>query len=474
MTQAQGFREALADIQATAQQELDQYIHRQADDIAPFAVTYSFDYQQFTDPALQNKAKTTLVNFLGFVRQTFDGILASGKALQEIYNDCLAVCPHGKQVFNTWLSSADFGASRYIASSAMKIYTWFEGLPERIQRLVKEKVQNWSVAALRQLTKVAHHLVEELVGSGKKTAAQIKSTSGKTATSTKATNSNSIPSNHEQTDIPKFALGVRVVVVDGEWEGYKGIITAKWELNGNESWWVLLDHTVSQGSFTKTLFKPAQIQPEIIIAKRGSRNHLQETFTAQQVEEKIAEALAQREREKAEEELGRFVEIRDAALKAAAEELKAAAQHSQKIAQEKEKLIEKLIDTEKQLAAVQNIFIKNQQLEQRVAELEKSLEEANQSGWHNTFSKQAVKVVNSELEKTIAPLMSEVERLNAVVVSQEQELAQLQNVNDMQQAELQKFVNLVNDTDEINLSQAEMSEQFMKIKNWVQQDMKID
>ncbi|BAZ83718.1 helix-turn-helix domain-containing protein [Sphaerospermopsis kisseleviana CS-549] len=76
-------------------------------------------------------------------------------------------------------------------------------------------------------------------------------------------------------------------------------------------------------------------------------------------------------------------------------------------------------------------FIKNQQLEQRVAELEKSLEEANQSRWHNTFSKQAANLVNSELEKTIAPLMSEVERLNAVVAFQEQELAQLQNVNDM-------------------------------------------
>jgi hypothetical protein len=459
ITQDQGFREALADIQATAQQELDQYIDRQADDIAPFTVTYSFDYQQFTDPGLQNKAKTTLVNFLGFVRQTFDGILASGKALQEIYNDCLAVCPHGKQVFNTWLLSADFGASRYIASSAMKIYTWFEGLPKRIQRLVKEKVQNWSVAALRQLTKVTHHLVEELVGSGKKTAAQIKSTSGTTATNTKATNSTYIPTNHEQTDIPKFAPGVRVVVVDGEWEGYKGIITAKWELNGNESWWVLLDHTVSQGSVTKTLFKPAQIQLEIVVAKRGSRNHL-ETFTEKQVEEKIAEALAQREREKTEEELGRFVEIRDAALKAAAEELKAAAQHSQKMAQEKEKLVEQLMETEKQLAAGQNIFIKNQQLEQRVAELEKSLEEANQSRWHNTFSKQAANLVNSELEKTIAPLMSEVERLNAVVASQEQELAKLQNINNMQQAELQKFVNLVNDTDGIHLSQSEIVEQF--------------
>jgi hypothetical protein len=56
--------------------------------------------------------------------------------------------------------------------------------------------------------------------------------------------------------------------------------------------------------------------------------------------------------------------------------------------------------------------------------------------------------------------MSEVERLNAVVASQEQELAKLQNINNMQQAELQKFVNLVNDTDGIHLSQSEIVEQF--------------
>jgi anion-transporting ArsA/GET3 family ATPase len=131
-------------------------------------------------------------------------------------------------------------------------------------------------------------------------------------------------------------------------------------------------------------------------------------FTATEVEEKTAQALAQREREKAEAELARLTEIRDAVLKAAATELNSARQHSQKITQEKERLIEQLIDTEEQLAAVENVFMKNKQLEQRVAELETALEEVNQSRWHNTFSQQTVKVVNSELEKTIAPLMSEV------------------------------------------------------------------
>ena len=476
MTQNQGFRVALADIPVTAQQELEQYIDKQADAIAPFALNYNFDYNQFTDPGLQNKAKTTLANFIGFVRQTFDGLLASGQALQDIYYNCIAFCPNGKQVFNTWLLSNDFGASRYIASSAMKIYAWFEQLPERIQRLVREKVQNWSVAALSQLTKVADHLVKELVNSGKKTAAQVKATTEKTGTNPKAspktTNSTTVAAaSNEQVDPPEFAPGMRIVIVDhGIWNGYKGIITAKWEVNGNECWWVLLDNAVAQGSLSKELLKPEQIQLEMPLNQAQSRTtRLQETFTAQQVEQKIAEALAQREQEKAEAELGKFIEIREAALQAAGVELKAAQQHAQKMTQEKEKLVQQLIETEKQLAAVQHLQVTNQQLEQRVADLEKGLLSSTQNSWNNTFSKQAAKVVNSELEKTIAPLMSEVERLNEVISTREQELAQLKVSNHKQQAELTNVVNLIINTDAINLNQAEIKEQFMKIKTLVQE-----
>ncbi|MTJ47053.1 hypothetical protein FJR05_03730 [Dolichospermum sp. UHCC 0259] len=476
MTQYQGFRVALAEIPVTAQQELEQYTDKQADAVAPFALNYNFDYNQFTDPELQNKAKTTLANFIGFVRQTFDGLLASGQALQDIYYNCIAFCPNGKQVFNTWLLSNDFGASRYIASSAMKIYAWFEQLPERIQRLVREKVQNWSVAALSQLTKVTDHLVKELVNSGKKTAAQVKATAEKTGTNPKAspktTNSTTVAAaSNEQVDAPEFAPGMRIVIVDhGIWNGYKGIITAKWEVNGNECWWVLLDSVVAQGSFSKELLKPEQIQLEMPLNQAQSRTtRLQETFTAQQVEQKIAEALAQREQEKAEAELGKFIEIREAALQAAGVELKAAQQHAQKMTQDKEKLVQQLIETERQLAAVQHLQVTNQQLEQRIADLEKGLEQATQNSWNNTFSKQAAKVVNSELEKTIAPLTSEVERLNEVISTREQELAQLKVSNHKQQAELTNVVNLIINTDAINLNQAEIQEQFMKIKTLVQE-----
>jgi hypothetical protein len=129
----------------------------------PLDLGYTFDYDRFAKPDLQAKAKSTLGSFFGFVRQTFDGLIDIGRSLQDFYFDCLAFCPNGKKVFSEWLASPDFGASRYIASSAMEISAWFDKLPAKIQRLVRQNVQQWSVSALRQLTKVSHDLVKELV-----------------------------------------------------------------------------------------------------------------------------------------------------------------------------------------------------------------------------------------------------------------------------------------------------------------------
>lgn len=377
----------------------------------PFALAYNFDYAQFDKPDLQTKAKSTLGNFLGFVRQTFDGLLEVGRSLQDLYFDCLAFCPNGKKVFEEWLASKDFGASRYIASSAMKISAWFDKLPPKVQRLVQQNVQQWSVSALRQLTKVSHDLVKELVRTGKKTAAQVKEKRGKKVQKEKSNNIPPLPPSDTspvgQLPVIELAPGMRVVVTgdDMGWNGHSGIIMS----NREGDFWILLDHTIAQGMEIKHLFKPHQIQPEAQqpLTKLASK----ETFTAAQVEQKIAEALAQRECEKAEEDQGRFVEIRDAALQAAKREIQAAEQHARAMAQAKQELIEQLEAKENELQSVRALQTKNQQLSQRVTELEKALENASANNWGNTFKKLAAKVVNSDLEKTISPLMSEVERL---------------------------------------------------------------
>ena len=215
--------------------------------------------------------------------------------------------------------------------------------------------------------------------------------------------------------------------------GHAGIIMSEW----NSDFWVLLDHTVAQGMDVKQLFKPHQLQPESqkSAIKPASPKHM---FTPAQVEQKIAEALAIRDKEKAEEELGRFVEIKDAALKAAKEEMIAAQKHATQMEQAKHRLIEQLIAKEKELESVRGLVNQNQQLQQRIKDLEKALEDSNRDSWGNTFNKQAAKVVNKELEKTIEPLMSEVECLNNLLSQREQELTQLQAHSRKQQEELQQ------------------------------------
>ncbi len=415
-----------------------------------FPIIYSFDYSNFSNSELESKAQQTLSNFIGFVRQTFDGLLECGQALNSIYLECIANSPSCKKVFEQWLASDDFGASRYIAKASIEIYNWFSKLPKRLQHLVRANVQKWSVSALRQLTKVSHDLVKELVRSGKKTAVQVKKERKKEGGSERV-----IEGGKEQSLTPTSLTppllkpGMRIVIKsdDRGWTGHAGIIMSEW----NGDFWVLLDHTVSQGMDVKQLFKPHQIQPESskTVVKPASPKQM---FTSAQVEQKITEALAQREKEKAEEELGKFIEIRDAALLAAKEEIIAAQKHAQKMAQAKEELIEQLIAKENELQSVRGLVDKNQQLQQRIKDLEKALEDSNRDSWGNTFNKQAAKVVNKELEKTIEPLMSEVERLNNVLSQREQELTQLQATSRKQQEELRQKTNsnsIINEFGEI-------------------------
>jgi hypothetical protein len=408
---------------------------------APFSLAYSFDYDRFAKPDLQTKAKSTLGNFFGFVRQTFDGLIEIGRSLQNFYFDCLAFCPNGKKVFEDWLSSNDFGASKYIAKSTMEIYAWFEKLPSRLQRLIRQNVQSWSVSALRQLTKVSHDLVKELVRSGKKTAAQVKQEGG-SERAREGENKQVLPNEEvnpiPSSPIPELAPGMRVVVKEDDtgWNGHSGIIMSKRE----GEFWVLLDHTVSQGMEVKHLLKPHQIQPKAQLPVRKANS--QELFTAAQVEQKIAEAIAQYNHEKAESEQGRFIEIRDAALQAAKREIQAAQEYSRalakplgtRIAQKNQELIEQLAAKDSEIHSAilfqsrytNALQTKNRQLEKRVAELEKALENSSANNWGNTFNNQAAKVVNKELEKTISPLMSEVDRLNNVLSQKEQEIVRLQ------------------------------------------------
>ncbi|BAZ08967.1 hypothetical protein NIES4071_07730 [Calothrix sp. NIES-4071] len=134
----------------------------EAGSILPVALVYNFDYSQFALPDLQSKAKSTLGTFLGFVRQTFDGLLEVGRALQDLYFDCLRECPDGKKIFSSWLKSDDFGSSRYIATSAMEIWVWFEKLSPKIQRLVRQNVRALERISTSPINQSQHRLDQRI------------------------------------------------------------------------------------------------------------------------------------------------------------------------------------------------------------------------------------------------------------------------------------------------------------------------
>ena len=427
---------------------------------APFVQV--FNYSQFESQDLAHKASETLNEFKSFVRQTFDGIIEIGRKLQEIQDSCLVSCKNGKKVFKQWLDSKQsFGTSVYIAKAAMQLYNWFKDLDLRLQQLIRENVQDWKVSALRHLKYLTDDLLEVVVTTGKKTAAQVKQLSGKVYQNaapvhiTSSENQDSIqisntlkqlaptllegetrgkgegknvfaisptlPLSHSPT--PELAPGVRIVVKneDTGWNGHCGIITSA---ANNDEFWVLLDHTIAQGMQVKHLLKSNQLQVEaqkIFISKASETN----TLTDKEIEQIKAEAIRQYKSEKAEEEQGRFVEIRDAALEAAKKEIIAAEKHAQNMTQKYHALIEHLRAYEQEIARLHSLNVENQQLQQRVTELENALVKASENNWDNTFNAQATKALNSGLEKKLPILMSKVELLENSIKEKDTQLAQI-------------------------------------------------
>ncbi len=396
------------------------------------SLNYKFDYGRFDKLELQNRAKNTLGELFGFVRSTFDGLIEIGRVLQDFYYDCLTFCPNGKQVFEEWLKSDDFGASCYIAKSAMAIYLWFDQLPLKVKCLVRQNVQKWSVSALRQLTKVSNDLVKELVSSGKKTALEVKQEreggSGREGENNSqfAVRNSQLTANCElRTDNcyppllkPELAPGMRIIVTCDNygWNGHRGIIICQ----DGDSWWVLLDHVVAQGLTTKKLYKPNQLEIEGIVENPDTKD----VFTAIQVDKKIKEALAQREQQQGLSTQSTNIEI-EASL--------------EKTQQEKDELVKQLQAQESKLANLHALTVKNQKLEQRTAELEKSLDNINQRLKQIQLAYEAEKAANSDLRKSITSLQAKVQQLNNALLIKDKEIARFQAINAKQQQEIQRL-----------------------------------
>lgn len=413
--------------------------------VVPYKLSYSFDYERFENSDLSNRAKSALGSFFGFMGATLDSLISIGRMLRELYNDCVASLPNGKKVFDSWISSSDFGASQYLAKSSMEIAGWFDGLQPIRQESIRSKVQKWSVSALVQLSKVADKFLEEVVSGGKKTAAQVKQAVQSLAPSIKKapTQSMKAPALEEEGEnisstspthpltaspTPSLLPGMRIVVKTNDaYNGSVGIITAK---DGN-NFWVLLDYTAAQNSVAKMLFKPEQLEPEIF---RGA--NFKALFTLEQVEQQVQKALAAKERELEEKKQGDFLKLKEDAEKAAGATIKSYQQRLQVLEENKQELLQKLDAQDTELAFVSSLQARNQQLEQRVADLEKVIDSSNKGNTPAPVPK-TNEAVKPDFVLMLPVLMSEVKELKGVISTQQQELTQLRAINTELQQEIQ-------------------------------------
>ena len=136
--------------------------------------SHNYDYSSFGE--LAPLAQQTLNQTLNFVQRTLSEGLELGRQLSQLLSNlCARTTPQdGQKRFKNWLNSSDWGASKWIAESLIKISQWFDSLKPRLQQRILNKVQHWSLAALRELTHASEAIVESLTQRGKITKKEVR------------------------------------------------------------------------------------------------------------------------------------------------------------------------------------------------------------------------------------------------------------------------------------------------------------
>ncbi|MCT7979177.1 hypothetical protein [Laspinema olomoucense] len=156
-------------------------------------------------------------------------------------------------------------------------------------------------------------------------------------------------------------------------------------------------------------------------------------FTQEEVDRKIAEAIAKKDQELAtlriqlEQELqdrvqAEFRQARDAGLLAAKTEVAAAQELREELRAKNAELAAELQQKQAELEGIAQLQRENQLKDERIADLEAALEQSKQESWENTFNAEAAKVVNADLEKAYQPLVEKLDRMTQKVAQQEEEL----------------------------------------------------
>jgi adenylate kinase len=425
----------------------------------------AFNYSDFPNDDLAIFAKDTYNALLALVRQTVDGFIEIGRALFNVREEILKTDKNGRKVFSKWLGS--FGALEYFARNALDNYSWFKDLDATSQQLVRENVQGWKISAMRELRCLTPGQLKEAVTSGKKTAKQIKQL---IARDTKSSITGSNGALYQDTDCDvELAPGVRVVIKNAKWwNGAKGEIKSIKE----DKFWVLLDSERDQGSVTESLFKRSQLEPEVKTVVTMSISESSESqipkvsaapkkkmYTEEELQAAVAEALAKKEREEAEQREAKYNESYEAGQKSVDRDVIALEKHTQKLAKEKEQLTGQLQQVQEEIQRLQGLNAKNQQLQQRVLDLEKVIESSNQFSTELAPCSKTSEKVNPNFVLLLVVLMAEVKELKASVSTQKRELDELQAIN----TELQKEIILGRQSVELNDAMQEIIREFGEI-----------
>ncbi|WP_254566842.1 hypothetical protein [Oscillatoria sp. HE19RPO] len=145
----------------------------------PLNLRLEYDYSNLGSQELQTIAQETLQQFFTFIQHSFIRGLEIGRSFRQILQE---LCEEhgfteGSQLFDEWLESSDFGGSTWMARSLIHISQWFDKQHRRIQKLILNSVQSWSVSAVKELTKISdEHLLVKLLKAGKQTVASIRQT----------------------------------------------------------------------------------------------------------------------------------------------------------------------------------------------------------------------------------------------------------------------------------------------------------
>lgn len=156
-------------------------------------------------------------------------------------------------------------------------------------------------------------------------------------------------------------------------------------------------------------------------------------FSQEEVDRKIAEAIAKKDQELAtlriqlEKELqdriqAEFRKARDAGLLEAKTEVAAAQEMREELLAKNAEIAAELEQKQAELAGIAQLHRENQLKDERIADLEAALEQSKQESWENTFNEEAAKVVNADLEKAYQPLVEKLDRMTQKVAQQEEEL----------------------------------------------------